>query len=63
MAGYPNIPNGQFLPSPTSGYSPRTPPPQRGNIPPAVSSLYFITLIFIEEFGFSFLNRLNYEIL
>lgn len=41
MAGYPNIPNnGQFLPSPTSGYAPRTPPPQRGNIPPAVSLIF-----------------------
>ncbi|KFM62037.1 hypothetical protein X975_12365, partial [Stegodyphus mimosarum] len=41
MAGYPNLPNGQFLPSPSpspSGpYSPRTPPPQRTNIPPAAN--------------------------
>ncbi|XP_054724675.1 uncharacterized protein LOC129234661 isoform X1 [Uloborus diversus] len=37
MAGYPQAPNGQFLPSPTSPYCPRTPPPQRTNIPPAAS--------------------------
>uniref|UniRef100_A0A2L2YRK9 Uncharacterized protein n=1 Tax=Parasteatoda tepidariorum TaxID=114398 RepID=A0A2L2YRK9_PARTP len=37
MAGYPNLPNDQFLPSPTSSYAPRTPPPQRTNIPPAAN--------------------------
>ncbi|XP_055940064.1 uncharacterized protein LOC129969491 isoform X1 [Argiope bruennichi] len=38
MAGYPTSPNGQFLPPPTSPcYSPRTPPPQRVNIPPAAN--------------------------
>lgn len=39
MANYPGSPNGQFLPSPSSPYSPRTPPPQRTNIPPAVSCI------------------------
>ncbi|GIY72622.1 uncharacterized protein CDAR_215631 [Caerostris darwini] len=37
MANYPGSPNGQFLPSPTTCYSPRTPPPQRTNIPPAAN--------------------------
>lgn len=37
MANYPGSPNGQFLPSPSSPYSPRTPPPQRTNIPPAAN--------------------------
>lgn len=37
MASYPGSPSGQFLPSPSSPYCPRTPPPQRTNIPPAAN--------------------------
>lgn len=43
MAAYPGSQNGQFLPSPSSPYAPRTPPPQRANIPPAGITVSSVT--------------------